>query len=82
VYSSARKRAFAKTDITSVWAACGLFPLNLDRVPRKTLKPLPELIVQRAYDWLLKSILNSEYLSKGSIIKGYSSNFGNFSRKK
>jgi DDE superfamily endonuclease len=39
VYSTAREKAFTKRNITSAWAACGLFPLNPDRVLRKTPKP-------------------------------------------
>jgi hypothetical protein len=39
VYSAAREKAFTKRNITSAWAACGLFPLNPDRVLRKTPKP-------------------------------------------
>jgi hypothetical protein len=31
VYSPARARAFTKRNITSAWAACGLFPLNVSR---------------------------------------------------
>jgi hypothetical protein len=50
VYSPARERAFTKRNITSAWAACGLFPFNLDRVMRKTPKPPTPLIVSRAVD--------------------------------
>lgn len=48
VYSSAREKAFTKRNITSAWAACGLFPLNADRVLRKTPKPPSHSTVQRA----------------------------------
>ncbi|KAF4634577.1 hypothetical protein G7Y89_g3524 [Cudoniella acicularis] len=41
VYSPTRERAFTKRNITSVWAACGLFLFNPDRVLRKTPKPPP-----------------------------------------
>ena len=50
VYSPARERAFTKKNITSAWAACGLFPFNPDRVLRKTPKPPPLLTVSRADD--------------------------------
>ncbi|PVH67467.1 hypothetical protein DL98DRAFT_642015, partial [Cadophora sp. DSE1049] len=35
----AREKAFTKRNITSAWAACGLFPNNPDRVLRNTPKP-------------------------------------------
>lgn len=50
VYSPARERAFTKRNITSAWAACGLFPFNPDRVMRKTPKPPPLLTVSTAVD--------------------------------
>ncbi|CAG8974028.1 hypothetical protein HYALB_00008577 [Hymenoscyphus albidus] len=50
VYSPARDRAFTKRNITSAWAAGGLFPLNPDRVMRKTPKPPPLLTVPTAGD--------------------------------
>ncbi|KAH8751833.1 hypothetical protein BGZ57DRAFT_774677, partial [Hyaloscypha finlandica] len=37
-------------NITSAWAACGLFLLNPDRVLRKTPKPPPQLTVPRAHE--------------------------------
>lgn len=48
VYNSAREKAFTKRNITSAWAACGLFPLNADRVLRKTPKPPSHSTVQGA----------------------------------
>jgi hypothetical protein len=39
LYSPAREKAFTKRNITAAWAACGLFPLNPDRVLRVTPKP-------------------------------------------
>jgi hypothetical protein len=39
LYSPAREKAFTKRNITSAWAACGLFPSNPDRVLRNTPKP-------------------------------------------
>ena len=39
LYSFAREKAFSKRNITSAWAACGLFPDNPDRVLRNTPKP-------------------------------------------
>jgi hypothetical protein len=39
LYSPAREKAFTKRNITKAWAACGLFPLNPDRVLRVTPKP-------------------------------------------
>ncbi|KAH8776281.1 hypothetical protein F5883DRAFT_366018, partial [Diaporthe sp. PMI_573] len=39
LYSPAREKAFTKKNITAAWAACGLFPFNLDRVLRVTPKP-------------------------------------------
>jgi hypothetical protein len=39
LYSFAREKAFTKRNITSIWAACGLFPDNPDRVLRNTPKP-------------------------------------------
>lgn len=48
VYSPARDRAFTKRNITSAWAACGLFPFNPDRVLRKTPKPPAQGTVPRA----------------------------------
>jgi hypothetical protein len=50
VYSLVRERAFTKRNIMFVWAACGLFPFNPDRVLRKTLKPLSFLTVSKADD--------------------------------
>ena len=48
VYHSAREKAFTKRNITSAWAACGLFPLNANRVLRKTPKPASHSTVQGA----------------------------------
>ena len=45
LYSPARARAFIKRNITTAWAATGLFPFNLDRVLRDTPKPPPEVSV-------------------------------------
>jgi len=39
LYSPAREKAFTKRNITSAWAATGLFPFNPDRVLRNTPKP-------------------------------------------
>jgi hypothetical protein len=39
LYSPVREKAFTKRNITAVWAACGLFLLNPDRVLRVTPKP-------------------------------------------
>jgi hypothetical protein len=50
MYSLARERAFTKRNITSAWAACGLFLLNLDRVLRKTPKPPAQSTVPRAVE--------------------------------
>jgi hypothetical protein len=50
VYSLARERAFTKRNITSAWAACGLFPFNPDRVLRKTPKPPSHLTVPTVND--------------------------------
>jgi hypothetical protein len=43
LYSFAREKAFSKRNITSAWAACGLFPDNPDRVLRNTPKPSTQL---------------------------------------
>ena len=43
LYSPARDRAFSKRNITSAWAATGLFPLDRDRVQRHTPKPLAQV---------------------------------------
>jgi hypothetical protein len=43
LYSPARAKAFTKKNITSAWAATGLFPFNPDRVLRGIPKPLIEL---------------------------------------
>ena len=48
VYHFAREKAFTKRNITSAWAACELFPLNANRVLRKTSKPASHSTVQRA----------------------------------
>jgi hypothetical protein len=48
LYSPAREKAFTKRNITSAWAACGLFPFNLDRVLRVTPKPPAQLTVPTA----------------------------------
>ncbi|KAH9204300.1 hypothetical protein DL95DRAFT_430412 [Leptodontidium sp. 2 PMI_412] len=50
VYSPAREREFTKRNITSSCAACGLFPLNPDRVLRKTPKPPAQSTVPRAVE--------------------------------
>jgi hypothetical protein len=47
LYSPARARAFTKRNITSAWAATGLFPFNPDRVLRDIPKPPPEVSVQK-----------------------------------
>ena len=39
LYSPTREKAFTKRNITAGWAACGLFPFNLDRVLRVISKP-------------------------------------------
>jgi hypothetical protein len=44
LYSPTRHKAFSKRNITSAWAATGLFPLNRDRVLRRTPKPPVQLI--------------------------------------
>jgi hypothetical protein len=48
LYSPARNKAFTKRNITAAWAACGLFPLNPDRVLRVTPKPPAQSIIPRA----------------------------------
>jgi hypothetical protein len=48
LYSPTREKAFTKRNITAGWAACGLFPFNLDRVLRVTAKPPAQLTVLRA----------------------------------
>jgi hypothetical protein len=45
LYSPARVKAVTKRNITSAWAATGLFPFNPDRVLRDTPKPPPEVSV-------------------------------------
>jgi hypothetical protein len=47
LYSPARVKAFTKRNITSAWAATGLFPFNPDRVLRDTPKPPPEVSVPK-----------------------------------
>jgi hypothetical protein len=47
LYSLAREKAFTKRNITKAWAACGLFPLNPDRVLRMTPKPPAQSTVPR-----------------------------------
>ena len=48
LYSPAREKAFTKRNITAIWAACGLFPFNPDRVLKKTPKPPTQSDVPRA----------------------------------
>jgi hypothetical protein len=47
LYSYVRDKAFTKRNITAAWSATGLFPLNRDRVLRRTPKPPAQLIVPR-----------------------------------
>jgi hypothetical protein len=44
LYSPARDKAFSKRNITSAWATTGLFPLNRDRVLRRTSEPPTQLV--------------------------------------
>jgi hypothetical protein len=48
LYSPARDKAFTERNIRKAWAACGLFPLNPDRVLRVTPKPPTQSTVPRA----------------------------------
>ncbi len=48
LYSPARDKAFMKRNITKAWAACGLFPLNPDRVLRVTPKPPVQVTLPKA----------------------------------
>lgn len=48
MYSAAREKALTKRNITAAWAACGLFPFNLERVLRHTPKPLAQLTFPKA----------------------------------
>jgi hypothetical protein len=48
LYSPTREKAFTKRNIIAGWAACGLFPFNLDRVLRVTPKPPAQATVPRA----------------------------------
>jgi hypothetical protein len=45
LYSPARDKAFTKRNILAAWAASGLFPLNPDRVLRRTPKPPAQLAI-------------------------------------
>jgi hypothetical protein len=47
LYSPTRKKAFTKRNILKAWAACGLFPLNPDRVLRVTPKPPAQSSIPR-----------------------------------
>lgn len=64
LYSPARDKAFSKRNITNAWAATGLFPLNRDRVLRRTPKPPAQLImpgpdVIRTDSGLLEEVLQT-----------------------
>jgi hypothetical protein len=48
LYSPARARAFTKRNITSAWAATGLFPFNPDRVLAGIPKPPAQLAIPEA----------------------------------
>lgn len=45
LYSPARARAFTKRNITSAWAATGLFPFNPERVLRGIPKPAAHPVI-------------------------------------
>jgi hypothetical protein len=47
LYSPARDKAFTKRNTIAAWAATGLFPLNPDRVIRRTPKPPTQLNIPR-----------------------------------
>jgi hypothetical protein len=61
LYSPAREKAFTKRNITAAWAACGLFPLNPDRVLRKTPKPPTQSTVPRADEIEVESCQQDEF---------------------
>ena len=48
-----------KRNITAGWAASGLFPFNLERVLRKTPKPLPKLTVLNEESCLQAKVLQT-----------------------
>jgi hypothetical protein len=48
LYSPARSKAFTPQNIKAGFAACRLFPFNLDRVLKTMLKPPPKLITPKA----------------------------------
>jgi hypothetical protein len=49
-----------KRNITAAWAACGLFPLNPDRVLRVTPKPPAQLTVPKADEIEVSSCYQDE----------------------
>ena len=62
LFSPTREMAFTLKNIKAGFAACGLFPFNLDRVLRHMLKPPTNITVLRADEAKVGSCLQDVVL--------------------